>query len=1015
MRLPRSVCLLVAIILPSLLFATAVHAQSPVDTIALRPPAGNGLSPVNVAVHAALNRIYTVNAHTANISVIDGHSQRVTAVIPVGGAPSGMALNPDTNRLYVTSLAENNVYVIDTTTNAVLRTLEVGDNPLDIAVDVATNRLYVTNSYNRITVIDGGDYAVLAEIYLDGPPTKLAVNGATKRVYALTHSLVVIDATDNTVVTKIPLGPWPRSLTVDASSNRIYAAAGSDLFVVDGENNNLLTTIPVGYDTAGMEVLDGYLYLTDPVVDEIKIIVTTDNQVVDRIEVPENPYSLAVNPNRNLLYLGHQSTSLLSILDVETKKTDGTILLGSLPEAVVAHPVTKRLYVANPAANMVLVVEKDRMTGQIDVPVQHMAIDAATNRLYTAREKTLYAVDLATNDIVGQVSFPHRVVALAADTATDHLYLVTMESISKYGRRIRLSAVEGATNEVIETVVLGDVSHISPRTAIAVNGRTKRIYVSSVDILWIIVSTTLDTIAKVDLTYQSAWALAVDLDLDRLYLTKGDGLRVLDGNRNRLVAQIIDLPTWEVAINPDRHHLYLTGGYQGGVVVIDGATYQVRALLSEPRSPAGVAHLEDRFYVSERDQGLLYVFQDAPTPSLGTTWYFAEGATVEPFDTWLLLQNPGDDPALVTAGFMMEDGSQVVRAYTLPPASRTSIWVDRMLPKVALSSKVLADGLVLAERAMYFNHDGHASIGAKEPSPTWYFAEGFSGPTFDTWILLQNPNDRPTDVTLTFMKEDGSKVVRQLELEPTSRLNVWADQIVPNVAFGTVVQAGQPIVAERAMYFGEGGGHGQLGVTAPRQEWYFAEGFTGPGYDTWLLLLNPGDQAAQVTVSFIKDDGGVVSRQFTVGPTSRLNVWADLIVPNQSFGMMVRSDEPIVAERTMYFGRGGGHNSIGAVTLAKTWYFPEGSTRYPFTEFLLLANPGPATAEITVAFMGPELEPLTRHYILGPTSRLTIPVNGIVPNSNVSLNVNSDQPIVAERAMYFQEGNGGTVSLGIAQ
>ncbi len=36
----------------------------------------------------------------------------------------------------------------------------------------------------------------------------------------------------------------------------------------------------------------------------------------------------------------------------------------------------------------------------------------------------------------------------------------------------------------------------------------------------------------------------------------------------------------------------------------------------------------------------------------GTTWFFAEGATGDVFDTYLLAANPGDTPANVTATYV---------------------------------------------------------------------------------------------------------------------------------------------------------------------------------------------------------------------------------------------------------------------------------------------------------------------------------------------------------------------------
>ena len=64
-----------------------------------------------------------------------------------------------------------------------------------------------------------------------------------------------------------------------------------------------------------------------------------------------------------------------------------------------------------------------------------------------------------------------------------------------------------------------------------------------------------------------------------------------------------------------------------------------------------------------------------------------------------------------------------------------------------------------------------------------------------------------------------------------------------NRSFATVIESDVPIVAERAMYFGESpfwlGGHGSAGVPEPAYHWFHAEGATGSLFDTFILLANP--------------------------------------------------------------------------------------------------------------------------------------------------------------------------------
>ncbi|MGI5837909.1 MAG: glycosyl hydrolase family 18 protein, partial [Chloroflexota bacterium] len=236
----------------------------------------------------------------------------------------------------------------------------------------------------------------------------------------------------------------------------------------------------------------------------------------------------------------------------------------------------------------------------------------------------------------------------------------------------------------------------------------------------------------------------------------------------------------------------------------------------------------------------------SPTPTTAPTtnnrsWYFAEGSTASPFDTWILLQNPNANPSIANVTFMKDNGEAISRQFTLPPTSRFSLFANQIVPDAAISTLIQTDQPIFAERSMYFRSDGHGSTGVNQPSHTWYLAEGSTAPPFDTWILAMNPNPAPATVTFTLMAEGGANKTIVRNMAPTSRCSIFANLEMPGVAFSAKVDGTLPIIVERAMYVSGGGGHGSTGVTTPSRNWYLAEGNTLPGFDTWLLLMNPND------------------------------------------------------------------------------------------------------------------------------------------------------------------------------
>jgi hypothetical protein len=331
------------------------------------------------------------------------------------------------------------------------------------------------------------------------------------------------------------------------------------------------------------------------------------------------------------------------------------------------------------------------------------------------------------------------------------------------------------------------------------------------------------------------------------------------------------------------------------------------------------------------------------TAGAALKWYFAEGAQGF-FFTYLLLANPGNTANTATIDWLIEGAPSVQRTVNLLPASRTTIGAgdDPALVGRAFGIVVTFAQPAVAERAMYFGMPpdvlfkaGHDSAGVTSPSTRWTFAEGATGPFFETFILLANPHPTPTDVTLRFLTHSGVTISRSVSIPALGRRTIDIEALSPaapelaNVAVATVVTASHPIVAERAQYWPGIGlewyeAHNSFGLTAPKQTWGLAEGRVGdpPGvpaanYQTYVLLANPGTQAANVTIRFLRETGGPVVRSFVVPAERRLNVsvaGAGSTVPelsNEHFGAVIQSDQPIVVERALYGNAGAQVLGIG--------------------------------------------------------------------------------------------------------
>ena len=130
---------------------------------------------------------------------------------------------------------------------------------------------------------------------------------------------------------------------------------------------------------------------------------------------------------------------------------------------------------------------------------------------------------------------------------------------------------------------------------------------------------------------------------------------------------------------------------------------------------------------------------------------------------------------------------------------------------------------------------------------------------------------------------------------------------------------------------------------------------------------------------------------------------------------------PLVVERSMFWDSNyyGSHGATAVDGPHTKWYFAEGSQGF-FSTFVLLANASAQPAVVTVSFLTESNGTVQRTFHVAPTSRLTVAA-GLIPelvNHSFAIVVDSDVPVVAERAMYFGTArfwDGGHESAGVSE
>ena len=307
------------------------------------------------------------------------------------------------------------------------------------------------------------------------------------------------------------------------------------------------------------------------------------------------------------------------------------------------------------------------------------------------------------------------------------------------------------------------------------------------------------------------------------------------------------------------------------------------------------------------------------------------------------------------------------------------------------------------------------------PSTDWYLAEGTTAWGFEEYVLVQNPNPDPCSLQVTFMKPGGDTEEHRFTMPGRSRLTLNVNSLVASSDVSTHVHADRPVVAERAMYWGgRDVGHATMGVTEGCFTWYLAEGTTAWGFEEYVLVQNPNPSTVNLNFDFRKPDGGRSYLAHSVPPLSRYTLNVAEVVPGSDVSAFIEADLPVIVERAMYWPRdsrtrAGAHCSVGSMTAAGTWYLAEGTTAWGFDEYVLLANLSDEFAHVDLVFMGPDGSNTEYGVEVGPRARYTVFANEMDPDRDASVFVQSDRPLVVERAMYWSDKEGGTGVLGVLE
>ena len=496
------------------------------------------------------------------------------------------------------------------------------------------------------------------------------------------------------------------------------------------------------------------------------------------------------------------------------------------------------------------------------------------------------------------------------------------------------------------------------------------------------------------------------------------------------------LPTYPVGANAEGYELNYD--YLSGTSMACPMAAGVGALVKSHEPSLSNAEVEQRLENTAddlgnkgRDDSFGYGRVNAAAALSGgpkSSWYLAEGTTAWGFDTYISIENPNDQAVNCDITYMTGSGAQAGPSVNLPAKSQATVSPKDTLGSKDFSTQVTCqEGKMIAvDRTMTWTGPGapseeaHSSVGVTAPQTTWYLPEGSSSWGFECWLLIQNPNSSDANCSVTYMIEgEGPKTVtKQVPANSRKSFNM-ADDIGSKDA-SIKVESATPVIPERAMYRNNRReGHDSTGTTCTASDYYLAEGTTAWGFTTYVLVQNPNNCTANVTLTYMTPAGAKPQPSFQMAANSRKTIKVNDALPSSDFSTLVHADQGIIAERAMYWDKGTGeacHDSIGMPSAHSTFYLPDGQTSSGRETWTLVQNPNSSDVTVEISYLTPNGQgDVEFQDTIGANSRKTYSMadKGIGGRASVIVaSKTSGQKIMVERAMYWNNRGAGTDTIG---
>ena len=209
------------------------------------------------------NKLYV--SHGTQVNILDENTGDSVGIIPNTEGVHGIAFDNELNRGYTSNGRTNNVTVFDLATNVIVTHVATGQNPDAIYYEPFSKKIITNNGGSKdLSVIDPLTNKVIATINVKGKPEAAAFDGNGKLYVNIEDKNEIVAINLNTLKVEnswsISPGEAPTGLALDKNTKRLFAGCGDNklLMVIDATNGKVISKLSIGDGCDGVAFDEKY-------------------------------------------------------------------------------------------------------------------------------------------------------------------------------------------------------------------------------------------------------------------------------------------------------------------------------------------------------------------------------------------------------------------------------------------------------------------------------------------------------------------------------------------------------------------------------------------------------------------------------------------------------------------------------------------------------------------------------------------------------------------------------------